>query len=68
MDGWPLAIIIDEAFGGQPKPVTVLWGVTGRWYPPLEKRMLPARSGLEARASLGGGPLLGKSSGGNWTA
>jgi len=39
VDYWPMAIIIHKTFGGKPKPVAAS-GVTGRRYPPLERRML----------------------------
>jgi hypothetical protein len=40
VDYWPMAIIIHKTFGGKPKPVTVLAGVTGGRYPPPEGCML----------------------------
>lgn len=39
VDYWPMAIIIRKTFGGKPKLVAAS-GVTGRRYPPPERRML----------------------------
>ena len=38
VDYWPMAIIIHKTFGGKPKPVAAP-SVTGRRYPPPERRM-----------------------------
>jgi hypothetical protein len=37
VDCWPMAIIIHQTFGGKPKLVTVLTGVTSGRYPPPER-------------------------------
>ena len=38
VDYWPMAIIIHKTFGGKPKPVAAS-SVTGKRYPPPERRM-----------------------------
>lgn len=56
-----------QTFGGKPKPVAVLAGVTGGWYPPPAGYMLHA-SGPCWALSLCGGPARGELSGGKWIA
>jgi hypothetical protein len=67
VDYWPMAIIIHKTFGGKLKPVAAS-GVTGRRYPPLERRMLYSVNVQIALQQLYRGPSFGELSGGNWMA
>lgn len=64
VDYWPMAIIIHKTFGGKPKPVAAP-GVTGRRYPPPERRMpYPVKCVIRCSSCICG-PSFGELSGGN---
>jgi hypothetical protein len=62
VDYWPMAIIIHKTVGGRPKLVAAS-GVTGRRYPPPERRMLYSVKALLRCSYCTADRLLGNSVG-----
>lgn len=66
VDGWPMATVRHQTFGGQPMPVPAHTGVTGGWYPPSGEPMSRCTGvALTGPKCLRGGPFSEGFSGGN---